>query len=224
MIPSSLDSYISSVLWENSTTPSMMDESSIFLFISRITGNHTLSYEEIIEANISNITIYDIPEDKKEFNVKTVRWCIMDIELKPYQWKNIYILRHFSTATVEAQNALLKILEECPEYAVIILEVENPNSMLETIRSRVINLTNISRWTYIESIGKEIITYYNKNDHKKLAEVLYNIKCSSNEAIWILHWVYSWLSSDDMIRCDAAIEYLSSTHENPRSILEIFFL
>ncbi len=38
--------------------------------------------------------------------------------------------------TVEAQNALLKTLEEPPNYAIIILVTNNKESLLETIKSR----------------------------------------------------------------------------------------
>lgn len=219
-----LERYIASIIWDIASTPAMMNESSIFLLISSITKQHIVSYEELIEANISNIFVYDIPEDKKEFNIETVRQCILDIDLMPYEWKNIYILRHFSTATRHAQNALLKILEECPWYAVIILEVENPHSVLETIRSRVIDLSSTENQLYLNSIWQEIIEYYKKREYSKLAGALYELKCSSNEAISILQWVYPYLWEEDMIRCDDAIESLAITHENPRSILDVFFL
>ena len=38
--------------------------------------------------------------------------------------------------TVEAQNALLKTLEEPPKYAIIILITDNKESLLDTIKSR----------------------------------------------------------------------------------------
>lgn len=37
-------------------------------------------------------------------------------------------------------NSLLKILEEPPEYAIILLVTNEPNSLLETITSRTIRL------------------------------------------------------------------------------------
>jgi hypothetical protein len=148
----------------------------------------------------------------------------MDIELMPYGWKNIYILRHFSTATIQAQNALLKILEECPIHAVILLEIDNPNSILETIRSRIINLTGQNELNEICTIWQEIIWFYKNKESKKLAQALYGLKCTSNEAIKILQWVYPYLWPDDMKRCDYTIESLSLTHESPKSILDIFFL
>jgi DNA polymerase-3 subunit delta' len=42
--------------------------------------------------------------------------------------------------TVQAQNALLKTLEEPPEYAMIFLLTENADSLLATIRSRCVML------------------------------------------------------------------------------------
>ncbi len=219
-----LDRYITSITWTGSSTPAMMDESSIFLLISSITKQHIVSYEELKEANIVNIFIYDIPEDKKEFNIETVRQCILDIDLMPYEWKNIYILRHFSTATRHAQNALLKILEECPLYAVIILEVENPHAVLETIRSRVIDLSSTQNQLDTNSLWEEIVEYYKKKEYTKLAGALYDLKCTSNEAISILQWVYPYLSKEEMAKCDDTIESLAATHENPRSILDLFFL
>ena len=42
--------------------------------------------------------------------------------------------------TVQAQNALLKTIEEPPSYAVIILMTTNPDAFLPTILSRCIQL------------------------------------------------------------------------------------
>jgi DNA polymerase III gamma/tau subunit len=42
-------------------------------------------------------------------------------------------------------NASLKILEEPPEYAITLLVVENPENLLETIRSRTVSLFKKSR-------------------------------------------------------------------------------
>jgi DNA polymerase III subunit delta' len=64
----------------------------------------------------------------------------LDISEIPYEKKHIYILRDFDEATREAMNATLKILEEPPEYAIIALVVKNPESLLETIHSRTLNL------------------------------------------------------------------------------------
>lgn len=64
-----------------------------------------------------------------------------DIMIKPYSSRyKIYIIPEADLMTVQAQNALLKTLEEPPEYAVIFLLTENADSLLATIRSRCVML------------------------------------------------------------------------------------
>ena len=54
--------------------------------------------------------------------------------------RKIYIINNSENMTREAQNALLKTLEEPPEYIVIILITTNANLLLNTIRSRCIKI------------------------------------------------------------------------------------
>ena len=64
-----------------------------------------------------------------------------DIAIKPYSGpKKIYIVNEGEKMTVQAQNALLKTLEEPPEYAVIIILTANVNALLPTIQSRCVLL------------------------------------------------------------------------------------
>ena len=77
--------YIQSVLSKEATTPAIANESNILQIISAVSGNQILSYIELTDINMNSIFIYDIPEDKKEFNIETVRKCISDIELRPYE-------------------------------------------------------------------------------------------------------------------------------------------
>ena len=61
--------------------------------------------------------------------------------MKPYNGKyKIYIVPDADMMTVQAQNALLKTIEEPPAYAVILLLTENANSLLPTICSRCVML------------------------------------------------------------------------------------
>lgn len=64
-----------------------------------------------------------------------------DAQVKPYQskWK-IYIMNEAEKMTPQAQNALLKTLEEPPEYVVIMLLATSLSSMLPTIISRCVQL------------------------------------------------------------------------------------
>ena len=64
-----------------------------------------------------------------------------DVAIKPYSGpKKIYIMNEGEKMTVQAQNALLKTLEEPPEYAVILILTTNANSLLPTILSRCVVL------------------------------------------------------------------------------------
>ena len=50
--------------------------------------------------------------------------------------KKVYIIDNADTMTTEAQNCLLKTLEEPPEYITIILICSNEDNLLSTIKSR----------------------------------------------------------------------------------------
>lgn len=64
-----------------------------------------------------------------------------DIVIKPYGGKRkIYIINEAEKMNQQAQNALLKTLEEPPEYVVILLLTTNLEEMLPTIRSRCVVL------------------------------------------------------------------------------------
>lgn len=77
--------------------------------------------------------------DEKENTIKNeqIREINRSIIEKPIECnKKVYIINNSNNMTVQAQNSLLKTLEEPPEYAVIILVTETENKMLNTIRSR----------------------------------------------------------------------------------------
>ncbi len=64
-----------------------------------------------------------------------------DVSIKPYSGPyKIYIISEAEKMTAQAQNAILKTLEEPPAYVVIMLLTTNSGSFLQTIRSRCIEL------------------------------------------------------------------------------------
>lgn len=63
------------------------------------------------------------------------------VQIKPYQSPyKIYIMDQADLMTVQAQNALLKTIEEPPEYAIFMLLTENADILLPTINSRCVML------------------------------------------------------------------------------------
>jgi len=66
---------------------------------------------------------------------------VSDIEIRPYSSPyKIYIVDEAEKMTVQAQNALLKTIEEPPSYGIIILLTTNADILLPTVRSRCIQL------------------------------------------------------------------------------------
>ncbi len=64
-----------------------------------------------------------------------------DVMVKPYAGKyKVYIIPDADKMTEQAQNAILKTIEEPPAYAVIILLTENVEALLPTIQSRCVML------------------------------------------------------------------------------------
>lgn len=74
---------------------------------------------------------------KKTIGVDEARDLSADALKKPYESpRKVYIIPDGENLTVEAQNALLKILEEPPEYAVFIIIIPASSMLLQTIISR----------------------------------------------------------------------------------------
>ena len=81
-------------------------------------------------------------EKPNVISVDEIRQQIVnDISLKPYSSRyKIYVVPDAQLMNAQAQNAILKTLEEPPEYAIIILLTSNLDKILPTIISRCIVL------------------------------------------------------------------------------------
>ena len=88
---------------------------------------------DIIWVNHEKPNVISVDEIRKQ--------VVNDIDLKPYSSKyKIYIIPDAQLMNPQAQNALLKTLEEPPEYAIILLLTNNVDKFLPTILSRCIVL------------------------------------------------------------------------------------
>lgn len=86
--------------------------------------------------------IYISHEKPNTIGVEDIRSQINgDIAIKPYSSpRKIYIINEGEKMTPQAQNALLKTLEEPPEYAVILILTTNVDALLPTVLSRCVVL------------------------------------------------------------------------------------
>lgn len=86
--------------------------------------------------------IWVVHEKPNTISVDDIRSQVNnDVAIKPYSSaRKVYIINEAEKMSVQAQNALLKTLEEPPEYAVILLLTANANALLPTILSRCVVL------------------------------------------------------------------------------------
>ena len=103
--------------------------------------NECRSCKQTVSKNQPDI-IYVSHEKPNTISVDDIRAQVNnDVAIKPYSSKyKVYIINEAEKMTPQAQNAILKTLEEPPAYAVIMLLVSNVNTLLPTILSRCVVL------------------------------------------------------------------------------------
>ena len=111
-----------------------------------------------IETN-NNPDHFLIESDNEKIKIEQIREMQKKIAEKPIiSNKKVYIINNADTMTTEAQNCLLKTLEEPPEYIIIILIASNENNLLSTIKSRCTRM-------YFEQLSNEEIKTYIVNNY-----------------------------------------------------------
>lgn len=88
-----------------------------------------------------DIKVVEFPKEKPEY-VATVRDLVVsNMQLAPYRGSHkFYIIKEAHRMNSQAQNALLKSIEEPPEYASVIMLSGDMAGLLPTIRSRSVKL------------------------------------------------------------------------------------
>lgn len=88
-----------------------------------------------------------------------------DIAIKPYSSKyKIYIIDEAEKMTPQAQNALLKTIEEPPAYGIVMLLTNSIDALLPTIRSRCITLN--LKTTPFDMVVQFLMSKYQIPDYK----------------------------------------------------------
>ncbi len=98
------------------------------------------SCRKVMDGNHPDFITVDDPE-KKTIPVELIRQARADAFIRPNEADHkIYLFPRAQDMGLPGQNALLKILEEPPEYAVFLLLTDNPEKLLPTVRSRCTEL------------------------------------------------------------------------------------
>ena len=135
-------------------------------------GTGKTSSARIIAHMINNYETEPIELDCASHNgVDDVRAIIEDCKTRPYKGKyKVFLLDEIQMLTVQAWSAMLKILEEPPEYVIFLFCTTDPQKILGTILSRVqrFNFSRISN-EGIRNRLKYIIE--NENNERDLASL-----------------------------------------------------
>ena len=183
-------------------------------------------------VNSNNPDYYEIglEEEENSIKIETIRQMQKRVqELPIVSNKKVYIIDDSEYLTKEAQNCLLKTLEEPPEFVTIILIVSNESKILNTIKSRCIkmyfnDLTEEQLKNYIDknleisqfsssmlracggSIGKAKKICENKEIYEELDKIFGNLeKYSLLEIMPQLEFLYK--SKDEI---QEILEYLNT--------------
>lgn len=98
---------------------------------------HCSVCKKIDGGNHPDVEIYDGSGAARSFHIESVREIKDSLWLAPNESDvKIYVLLEIQNMTAEAQNALLKSLEEPPEHVRFIMTCQNAGMLLDTIISR----------------------------------------------------------------------------------------
>ena len=95
-----------------------------------------VSCRKVLSGSHPDFITVDDPE-KKTVPVDLIRQARSDMYIQPNEAdRKIYLFPRAQDMGLPGQNALLKVLEEPPQYGVFLLLTDNPNKLLPTVRSR----------------------------------------------------------------------------------------
>lgn len=165
-------------------------------------------------------------EDGKSIKIGQIRLLQEKIAEKPIvSDKKIYIINNADLMTTEAQNCLLKTLEEPPEYSIIILVLSNETKLLNTIKSRCTKIyfkkltdENLEKYAHDNNVGlkKELLNVC-EGSISKLLSLNDNI-----ESYNLLDTILKDMHSKDIVDIWNEAEILYKSKDNILSLLDYF--
>lgn len=116
---------------------------SILLVASRLQQDQEIkNLARDYQIDSKNVLDYfEVTPQKKQISIDQIREIKRHIWQKPAKAKvKFVVVKDADMLTQEAQNALLKLLEEPPSHAVIVLSTQRKQQLLPTIRSRTVEI------------------------------------------------------------------------------------
>lgn len=176
-----------------------------------------------VDTDACDINIIE-PEDDL-IKVSKIRLLGEEIILRPtVSEKKVFIIRDGELMNEAAQNALLKVLEEPPEYAVIIIVTSNKEKLIRTIKSRCTSFKflplsdeQIKSFYKDEEINEDIIKF-SRGSIGKIE------KLKSKNYIQDIVEIYESLKDRNLLRLNKTFTKLKEYKEDIQEILEIITL
>lgn len=108
--------------------------------------------------------IYVRPTDKKTITAEQGRQIVADAYVRPFEsTKKVYIIEDAAVLNEFAQNCLLKVLEEPPEYVVFIIISTGETDLLQTVLSRCTTVA-------FSSVSDEVVEKYLKSHYPEQSQ------------------------------------------------------
>lgn len=132
----------------------------------------TLSRELLGFGDRDSVDIVRVRPEKTIITVNQVREVVIEASLRPYEgYKKVIIFYEANRMGQEAQNALLKTIEEPMEGVYFFLLAENEMFMADTIKSRchmhmLLPMDDLEMEAYLDYF----IPYYNETEEKRYLE------------------------------------------------------
>ena len=124
------------------------------------------------QVNAESVDIVKYYPSSRSFGVDDVRNIINEVNKKPYEGdKKVLILYRCDKLTTQAQNALLKTIEEPPRGVYLILLSDSLEAILDTIKSRcqIYKLTPLTKEEILSYIEEKYIDLNSENKKSALA-------------------------------------------------------
>lgn len=184
-----------------------IDENNIFhsYIFEGTESNIVNQYEEFsrkllnTDIDVNNL-IQIIEAENKNISINKIRELNKSVFEKPANFKyKIYIIKDAPLMRVEAQNAMLKTLEELPNYSIVIMTTDNRYKLLDTIisRSQIIIIQDEIEIDFSDEITEKTIylikkalenNYYIINKEKTLIKELSENK---EKSLYIMSKIFS---------------------------------
>lgn len=172
-------------------------------------------------------------ESEEALGIETIRDIQKTIFLTPVQSKmKGLLIKNSQTLTAAAQNAFLKILEEPPSHAIILLHTTNIDSLLPTIQSRCFRIQD-QKPLPSEALAKEGKLHFSSEGEKmELAEKFGKTKLEALNFLESQIFTYrqSLIENPNLKiaaklgKMQEAYNNINTTNVSPRFILENLFL